>query len=101
MSSFFQIQPIPNNYSQNTPSTKVPRVKMLNISHTGMAFDPESGDSFQLNESAKLILALQQQGLALEEITNRVAAEFNISHEQALTDVLEFQVQLKILGIAA
>jgi hypothetical protein len=64
-----------------------------------MAFDPQTGDSFQLNHVAKAILILQQQGLSTEEIVQRLLAQFETTYEQTLTDVLEFQVQLKILGI--
>jgi hypothetical protein len=71
------------------------------MSLTGMAFDPETGDSYQLNESARLMLTLLQNSFSLDEITAQVSKNFGLSYEQALTDVLEFQVQLKILGLAA
>ena len=76
-------------------------IRYLNISTTGMAFDPKTGESFQLNDSAKLMIELSQKGLETEEVAKKVAATFKIPYEQALTEVMEFEVQLRILGIAA
>ena len=76
-------------------------IRSLSLSASGMAFDPKTGESFQLNESAHEILRLLQDGLTVEEIAKRIAQAFKISHEQALTDVLEFEVQVMIMGLAA
>lgn len=76
-------------------------LKQLNISQTGIAFDPQTGDSFQLNETAKTILELQQQNLSVEEIAQNISGRYQIPFEQALTDTLEFEVYLKILGLVA
>jgi hypothetical protein len=64
-----------------------------------MAFDSQSGDSFQLNETARTIITLLQQGLAAEEVARGLTGTYSITYEEALTDVLEFQVQLHILGL--
>lgn len=77
------------------------RVRSLSISSNGMAFDPQTGDSFQLNESAKLIIHHLQKGLSSEEVAKKLAFTFNTTYEKALTDVLEFQVQIEALGLAA
>ncbi len=74
-------------------------LKQLHLSATGMAFDPQTGDSFQLNTSAKFILSFLQQGLEAEEISKRMSTTYSIPYPQALSDVLEFQVQLQILGL--
>lgn len=76
-------------------------IRSINISTTGMAFDPKTGESFQLNDSAKLIIGLTQKGLSTEEVAKKLASTFKIPFEQALTEVMEFEVQLQILGIAA
>ena len=74
-------------------------IKFLHITNKGMAFDPQTGDSFQLNEPAKMILELLQDKIEEEEILKKITNEFQISHERAFSDLLEFKIQLKILGI--
>ena len=76
----------------------MPTLKPLHVS-SGMAFDPQTGESFQLNASAKFIITLHQQELSVEVIAQRLSTEFNIPFEQAITDVLEFQVQLNVIGL--
>lgn len=71
----------------------------LSISQAGMAFDSSTGESYQLNEAASLILGCVQQGKSTEEIAQLLAQKYQIAYERALTDVLEFQVQIQLLGI--
>ena len=74
-------------------------MKFLHVTTKGMAFDPQTGDSFQLNETGKFILDFMQDKIEQEEILQKIVEHFEISYEQALTDVLEFNIQLKILGV--
>lgn len=74
--------------------------KQWNLSESGMAFDPQTGESFHLNETARQILRLLRQGKTLEETTAEIAKKFGIPYEQALTAALEFQVQLEMLSAA-
>jgi predicted Rdx family selenoprotein len=75
--------------------------KYWNLTVKGMAFDPESGESFQLNGSGRLILERTREGRSPEEISSEVSRKFGVPYERALTDVLEFQVQLNSLSEAA
>ena len=75
--------------------------KHWNISKKGIAFDPQTGDSFQLNESALFILMLIREGYNAEETATQTSKKFGISYESALTDVLEFLVQLENMSSAA
>ena len=77
------------------------KIQYLNLSSSGIAFDPKTGDSFQLNETAYLIVSLMQQGWSTEEIAKKFSSTFKIPYEQALTEVIEFEVQLGVIGIAA
>lgn len=74
-------------------------IKFLHITNKGMAFDPQTGDSFQLNDPAKMILEMMQDGVDQEEIIQKVSQSYGLPYEQILTDVLEFGIQLKILGL--
>ena len=72
-----------------------------NIAAKGMAFDPESGESFQLNGSARMILERTREGRSPEEVAHEIARKFGVTYERALTDVLEFLVQLDSMSNAA
>jgi len=74
-------------------------LKFLHITNKGMVFDPQNGESYQLNESGKIILEGLQDQLKDDEIIQKISQIFRISSEQSLTDVLEFKTQLRILGL--
>jgi len=73
----------------------------LALSETGMAFDPSTGESYQLNETARTIIDLLQQGFTYEQIAKILPQRFDVSNEIALTDVLEFQVQMGLMGLGS
>ncbi len=75
------------------------QLKFLHITNKGMVFDPQNGESYQLNESGKMILEGLQDQSKDEEIIKKITIQFGISKEQSLTDVLEFKTQLRILGL--
>ncbi len=68
-----------------------------NISSTGIAFDPQTGESFQLNETAKMMIQLLRQELSSEKIAHEISKLFGITYEQAITDLIEFQSEIKII----
>ncbi len=72
-----------------------------NIAVKGMAFDPQTGDTFQLNETAKVILNSIREGLSPEQISTEISRRFGVPYEKALTDVFEFMVQLDSMSEAA
>ena len=43
-------------------------IKNWNLSEIGMIFDPETGESFQLNNSAHTIISLFKRGHSANEI---------------------------------
>jgi len=64
-----------------------------------MVFDPQTGESYQLNEAAKVIMELMQDQKDQNTIIAKMVEEFSITEAQALTDFLEFEIQIKILGL--
>lgn len=52
--------------------------KNIALSDSGFLFDPETGDSYSLNEIGMEIMDLLKQGKGLEEITSRITAEYDI-----------------------
>jgi PqqD family protein of HPr-rel-A system len=79
----------------------VSQLSHLTLSQAGLVFDSRTGDSFQLNASAQLILNCLQRGMTLDQTAESLSQNFGITQGQALTDVLEFQVYLNIIGLAA
>jgi hypothetical protein len=72
-------------------------IKNWNLSEIGMVFDPQTGESFQLNSSSYFIISLLKLGQSTEEITRALALKFEITQEEALTDVLAFQVEMTVI----
>jgi hypothetical protein len=77
----------------------MPELKFIHITTKGMVFDPQTGDSFQINETAKIILELMQDGNSQDEVIKKITKIYAISFEEALTDFLEFKLQLRVLGM--
>ena len=75
-------------------------IKNWNLSEIGMVFDHQTGDSFQLNSSASFIISLMKNGLRDEEIAKALSDKFQIKYEEALTDVLAFQVEINVVKSA-
>lgn len=72
----------------------------LNLSKSGLVFDSRTGDSYQLNISARRIIELLQIDQSVEKAAEILADEFNINYEAALGDMIEFQLQLSIMGLS-
>ncbi|MBI5884428.1 MAG: PqqD family protein [Elusimicrobia bacterium] len=75
-------------------------IKHWNLSETGMAFDPQTGESFQLNPVAKAIIERLRRGLADEQIAAEVAKKFGVEQERVMTDLLVFKAEIDIIRSA-
>ena len=75
-------------------------IKHWNLGVHGMIFDPKSGNSFQLNETARLMLSMLREDVTHEDIAALIAKKFSIAYESALTDVFEFASHLTNLSTA-
>ena len=76
-------------------------IRHWNIAVKGMAFDPQTGESYQMNDSARFIVEQLKEGRTPEEIATATSRRFGIAYERALTDVIEFVAQLQSMGAAA
>lgn len=72
--------------------------KYLNVSENGIAFEPTTGECFQLNASGVFILKRLQENQSVDAIASNLAREFGVKEDQALTDVFEFLSQTSIMG---
>ncbi|MEK7721694.1 MAG: PqqD family protein [Elusimicrobiota bacterium] len=75
------------------------RLKELTINKEGFAFDPRTGESYRLNESAQHVMACLQAGENIRKTAKILSAHYGLSIESALEDVQEFQLQLKLQGL--
>lgn len=75
-------------------------LKITEQENGAIVFDKTHGVYFQTNNVGTCIIQLVSLGKNADEITDEIAAKFNISREQAETDVNEFLASLKKAGIA-
>ena len=75
------------------------KIKNLALSETGFLFDPATGNTFTLNESAIFILKSLKNGLQHREIADSLAAEFEVTASQAVEDVSDALLQLREAGL--
>lgn len=71
----------------------------LAVNDEGFAFDPTSGDSFQVSPTGLFILGGLKAGQAEEEIAQALAGTYEVSLEDAQRDVADFLASLKNVGL--
>lgn len=64
-----------------------------------LAFDPEEGDEWRLNETGALIVKNLIKGASLEEIKNKIIEEYGITAQEAEEALREYIGVLKESGI--
>lgn len=78
-------------------------MSMLNdlvIDENNMAFHPMMGNSYQLNETSKDILALLKQGKSKDEIVTELAQNYDVTTQELFIDVSDFLAKIKVYGLA-
>ena len=77
------------------------KIKNLALSETGFLFDPATGNTYTLNESAVFILKALKEEKSPTDIAGALTAEFEVSAAQAHEDVSDAILQLKEAGFIA
>lgn len=77
------------------------KIKNLALSETGFLFDPATGNTYTLNESAVFILKALKDGKTPTDIAGALTAEFEVNAAQAHEDVSDAILQLKEAGFIA
>jgi hypothetical protein len=72
----------------------------LALSDEGFVFDPQTGDSYQISETAALVLRSLKEGRGDDEAAQRLVGAFEVSLEDAQRDVADFRARLKQFGLA-
>lgn len=74
-------------------------VNQLQINESNIAFHPSIGNSYQVNEVAKKIIALLQKNKAAEEIIEDLSKEYDVPEQELFIDVYDFISKLKIYNL--
>jgi len=71
------------------------RIARLAVNEEGFVFDPQTGESFTVNETGKTILKALIESKAQEGIAMKLTEQFNVSHQEAQADVRDFLQHLR------
>lgn len=71
------------------------RIARLAINEEGFVFDPQTGESFTVNETGKTILKALIDSNAEEGIAMKLTEQFDVSHQDAQADVRDFIQHLR------
>ncbi|RKZ55371.1 MAG: PqqD family protein [Candidatus Parabeggiatoa sp. nov. 2] len=66
------------------------RVARLAVNEEGFVFDPQTGESFTVNETGKAILKALIESKEKEAIAMTLTEQFEVSLSEAQTDVRDF-----------
>ncbi|OYV04063.1 MAG: HPr-rel-A system PqqD family protein [Verrucomicrobiales bacterium VVV1] len=81
--------------SSSDPSS---RLADLMLNDRGFAFDPNTGESYQLSPTGLACLRGLQQGASVEELVNRITGGWDVDRAAARCDVDAFLWDLKQLS---
>jgi len=71
------------------------RIARLAVNEEGFVFDPQTGESFTVNETGKTILKALIESKAEEGIALKLTEQFDVSHQEAQADVRDFIQHLR------
>lgn len=74
-------------------------LKNLAVSENGFVFDPTSGNTFILNETALIIVKLLIQEKSKEEIKESIVNEYAVEIDEIERDYADLTIQLRELGL--
>lgn len=71
----------------------------LALSDTGFIFDPSTGRTYTLNETAVFIIKHLKDSKKQETIITALMAEYDVERDNAERDFLDLVIQLKEMGL--
>ncbi len=75
------------------------RAKNLAINQNGFAFDPDTGESFTVNETGKFVIEALSKGMDEKDIAEALVKEYDVQEDEALNDILDFKERLGLYGL--
>jgi len=79
----------------NNADTLYPRLHRLAINEEGFVFDPQTGESFTVNASGRLIIKALVDGHDHTHIGASLAEQFGVQLEESASDIRDFIEQLR------
>jgi hypothetical protein len=73
---------------------KTQRLSKFAVSESGFLFDPQTGQSFTVNQTGLRALQALKRGESLEEIASNMAVDYKITPDQAANGLESFILQL-------
>lgn len=71
----------------------------INISENGFLFNPNTGDSFNLNPTALKLVSLIKKGFDIDQVKNAFMLEYEVDDLTFEKDFYEFLSLLKFHGL--
>lgn len=72
-----------------------PRLHRLAINEEGFVFDPQTGESFTVNASGRLIIKALLEGRENDDICAELAEQFCVQPHESSGDIRDFLEQLR------
>lgn len=80
--------------------TDVSRLRQIAINESGFVFDPLTGHTFTVNETALAVIQALKQGSGVEQIAAQLGSDFEIDGgEDLVRDVEDFLSRLREHGL--
>ena len=73
-------------------------ISQLTLDENNVAFHPMLGNSYQLNDTASLVVNLLKQFKTTDEIIDELNKTYKINKEELFIDISDFITKLKIYG---
>jgi hypothetical protein len=74
-------------------------ISQLTLDENNVAFHPMLGNSYQLNDTASLVVNLLKQFKTTDEIIEELNKTYKINKEELFIDISDFITKLKIYGL--
>ncbi len=75
------------------------KLDRLAINEEGFIFDPDTGNSFTVNQTGLLIIKALKENKTEKEILELLKEEFEVEEKEAQRDLIDFIEQLKLYGL--
>ncbi len=75
------------------------KLEKLAINEEGFIFDPETGNSYTVNQTGLFIIKLLKEKKNEEEIVKEITEEFEVEEDIARRDLVDFLEQLRVYGL--
>lgn len=71
----------------------------LALSDTGFVFDPSTGRTYTMNETAVFIIKRLKENMEKDEILEALLENYEVTHEQVERDFQDLVIQIKEMGL--